>query len=400
MAVIFLTIVTHNLPFPINIITRPLILAPIWLVLLLIYKSQIIFSKYLVSIYFFFLLLFLGSLIFWNDRTIMLGSKITLKWIIIDLYGLFLPILMYLYYISEKDFKGIAIVTSFSLAFIFITAVTSIFGITVYPSAVRELASGGQGNNVMYYKMGIADYSYFAGIVFIFPGLFYLLREKSLNYKNKILLTFSFAILQYSLLLAEFTTALIIATSSSLYSFITPKKSKSSFLSFIILTFIGLFIFKGYVAELFYSIASLTDSPGLKFRLSDIGDFILLGEYKAGSSKTYFSESRLSLIRMSIDKFIENPLIGGGWGGGHSTWFDRLGLFGIFGFVPWVYIFRQQIKLNLANFNNAFSTYYLISFYSCLFLGSLTTMANSLHSGAVLFFILPGIFFLDNLFEK
>ncbi len=396
MVVLFLPIIVMNIPEPLNILTKNLILVPIWLFMCLIYYPSLFASRYIITLFLFFIIMLLGSLTIWDDYIITGMGDITIKWIIIDIYGAFLSILMYQFFLRTEDFKGLALISLITLTFILITSITSIKGLNVFPEAIRDLASGSDTKEIRdsYQRLGIANYPYTASVVYLFPILVYFIKKKDTLTWMRFLVFGFILILLYFLLKTQFTTALVLSLSFILFSIISLKNVGKTYLIYIALIFLFLFVLNSYIADLFYFFSDLVSSVTLKMRLNDIGKVLEIRDFSPYSEDTYFSKFRLSLIHTSWLKFLTNPIFGGGWGGGHSTWIDRLGLFGIVGFFPWILIFWQQVKLNLSIFTNTFKAYYLLSVSSCIILGVITTMANSVQSGVIVFFVVPGLYFI------
>lgn len=400
MAVLFLPIVINNIPPPINKITgTTMLLGVYWLLLVFAFHPKILFSKFLKIIYISVLVFYIGSLTIWDK--IIYSSAISFKWILLDYFGAFLSIVMYLYFIKSRDYKGIAIVSLSGLIFILITSITSIISLNFYPDAVRQLSSGSAGqNDVLYGKMGIAGYTYWTSIVYLFPILVYFIKDKYFKTSQKWIVLLFMIIIFFSLIKSQITTALVLAMFFTIFSFLNRKNLRTSSLILITFTILAMFMLNNYIANFFYYISDITNSELLKLRLFDVGRVFEIQDYSTVSGETYFSQSRLSRISISFENFLMNPLFGGGNSGGHSTWIDKLGVFGIIGLIPWLVIFKQQVKLNLTILDEYFKPFYLLSIISCVLLGILTTTANSTHSGVIIFFVVPGLFFSRYLLQK
>lgn len=398
MVVLFLPVVVYNIPEPFDFFTKTLLLAPIWLIAILFHSPNLLLSKYLLVVYLLFLVLLLGSLTIWSDTIITNIGHITLKWIIIDIFGAFLSILMYQFFIRSEDYKGLALVSIIALFFVLITAVTSIRGLFGFPEAVRNLASGRAGDMLeSYQRMGIANYNYIASIVYLFPILVCFIRNEAFILKSRLLISLYVLLLLFFLLKSEFTTALVLSIIFIVFSIFIQKKYGKTSVLILLIIYLVIFQFNSLLADLFHYISNFVNSETLKIRFNDIGNVLEFRDYSANSGKTYFSDIRLSLVKMSFMQFLKNPLIGGGWGGAHSTWVDRLGLFGLIGFFPWVIIFWQQVRLNFSLLSDSYKPYYLMSVFSCVLLGTLTTMANSPQSGVMVFLIVPGLNYIGYL---
>lgn len=397
MIVIFFPAFVNNLPPPLSIIAgTTLLLGVIWTLLIVFFKSSVFLSKQVIFIAGFAIFLFMGSLIIWSDR--IYSSAINMKWIIIDIFGVYLATIMFLYYIKARDFKGIAIVSLTGLVLIIITSITSIIGLSLFPLAVRQLTSGGAGSNESTYaKIGIAGYTFWIGIIYLFPSLVYLFKYFRFSRYKRVLAVLSVFTLFFALIKAQVSTAIVLAVVFIVYSFIARGNFRST--GFIVFTvaILILFVVNQFIADFFYYVSGLLNSELLQSRIYDVGLVFELQDFDPNSGQTYFSESRLSRIFISIESFLRNPFFGDPITGGHSTWFDKLAIFGLFGFIPWIIIFRQQVSLHLKVLDKQFLSYYFLSVIACIVAGILTTTANSVHSMVILFFVVPGISFIKHI---
>lgn len=393
MIVLFLPIVIENVPSPLSIITGSTVLLGVfWAFLIFVYQPNVLLSKYMTIIYILGTILLIGSLTFWDN--LVYSSSINIKWIILDLFGVFLATIMYLYFIYSKDYKGLAIVSVAALVFIIATSLISIIGLKMFPYAVRELSSGTAGkNDSLYMSLGIAGYTHWIGIIYIFPILIYFLKNKEHFRIKRWIILISIGVLAYSLVKTQITTALIISLFFIVYALINRRDLNSSGVLIVSFVFLSLFMLNHYIASFFYYLSSIMDSELLQSRIRDVGMVFEMQDFNPESGETYFATSRLSRMSISIESFLKNPIIGGPISGGHSTWLDKLGLFGLLGFIPWVVIFWRHTMLNLKLISKSYKPYYLLSVISCLLAGILTTTANSVHSCVVLFFVVPGLYF-------
>lgn len=393
MAVMFLPILIKNIPSPLNIITgTTLLLGAYWVLIIFYSHPKILFHRYLSTIYISVFIYFLGSLTVWDG--LVYSSVINLKWIILDFFGAFLSIMMYMYFLMSRDYKGLAIVSLSGLLFIFITSITSSVSLSFYPEAVRQLSSGSAGqNDALFGKLGIPGYTYWASLVYLIPVIVYFVKDKYLSKTYKRLSFLVLVVILLSLVQAQITTALVLAFLFMIFSLLNRGNLRASGFIIIIVSVSSLFLLNTYIANLFYYASELSNSELLRIRLYDVGQVLELQDYYTSDGDTYFSQSRLSRIAISLENFLLNPIYGGGKSGGHSTWLDKLGVFGLIGILPWIIIFIQQSKFNLRYLGHNFRSTYLLAVISCIILGILTTTANSPHSGIVIFFIVPGLFY-------
>ncbi len=397
MGTIFLPVVFLNIPKPFG---KTYFMGAIWVLSIILWHRKFLLSKYLLVVYVLLMTLLIGANTIWSDRMFgPEGSNISLTWIFQEVFGVFISILMYIYFIKSEDYYGLAIVSIISLIFILITSCTSIIGILSFPGSVRVMASTGtETENLMLMKIGIAAYGFFASLIFICPIFIYYLKDGDTKIFYKGLIIIGLILIFFSLIKSEFITALILSGISIFFSFFVKGSIKRTNIVLVFILLLVFIIFNNIVADTTRLIANLfPDSQLINSHLNDVANVIELGDFSPASKQTYFSSSRLYLSSISFDRFLANPIIGSGWGGGHATWIDRLGMFGLIGFLPWIIIFAQQFKLNISLLYDEFKSFYLLSFYGSVILGFLTTNANSYQAMASIFFLVPGLNYLNYL---
>jgi hypothetical protein len=396
----FLLIISNNLPFP---FTSPLFYLIIWLIVVLIVYPKILISKSLFLIYFFIVVYLFFIPFYWQERVVGWENYVDYKWLRSEIQPVLLAILMYLYFIKSGDFKGLAIVTLFTLVFIVITSITSIIAINVYPTAARELAGALAIREEkelieIYNKMGVGSYGFFNGIAFLFPIFFFFLKKQWSNSIYKILFIGMIILLFLGIIKAKFASALLLSFFFFLSSFFISKYNKHRTLLYAFFSLFFLFFSFSFLSNLFYEASSLFEGTVLQERLYDAGQTIEdpVIDYERSSHHT---GRRLGRIPILIVSFLENPFIGGGVNTGHVFWFDRLSMFGLIGFIPWLLIIKHQIKLNLFLFSEDFKQYYLLSILAFIFLGMIKNMGGN-QIFITIFFITPGMYYLKLLFNN
>jgi hypothetical protein len=150
------------------------------------------------------------------------------------------------------------------------------------------------------------------------------------------------------------------------------------------------------ISDLLYFISDSMQESEVTFRLKDLGNAIEFLDFNPDTSQTYAVSERLGRSLYSLDSFLENPLIGNGLASGHAFWLDRLALFGLLGFCPWLVIYYKNVEYNLKLFNKEYLNYYIITITFSILFGLLKNMGGP-ELWLSLFFIAPGVYFLKNL---
>ena len=400
MGVVFLPVVFNNLPDP---LFRPFFYFVLWILFILVFQFKVLLQKTILPIYLFLLIYFVSIPLFWSDIVIGIDSRINIYWLSTEIGWTFLSVLITTYFIKVKDYYGFGLVTLVALIFMAITSFTSIIGFITFPAATREMAGGlaaATDMEIVYRSMGIGTFAFFTGMAFIFPGLAYYLKRKDLNTKLK-MIVFAFVILSfYSIFKSALTTSMLTALMFFIFGLnVRGNRFLTQVITIFLIIILVFVIFRSQVASLLYYLADLLENVayGTKFKFDDLAKAIEIGDFNPESTKTHISGERLSRSYLSFTSFLENPLVGGGKNAGHAHWLDRLGLFGIVGFIPWVVIFRTQIKQNIRLFSDKYKLFYYLSFIAFIVFGLFKGGLESVETSICIYFIAPGLYFIGNL---
>lgn len=397
MANIFLMIVFNNLPFPLSSVVLYTILFSL---ITLLFYPQLLVTKGMILVYLFVIIYLIGIPLVWNDRQVGWGDPINYRWIVQEMVPVYTSILIFTYFIYVRDFKGLALVVFYTFLFILITSITSIIGLSRFPMAARDsggtLMEQGMYNLLVYYrKIGIATFGFFTGISLVIPVVIYSLKKFHFGIIKGIFYIGSLTIIVYGILMARYTNAILFTVVLFSISIIHLKNLKR-------LTLIGLFALilvilvpSSQIAGLFYFASKQFKGTLTEERLFDAGLTIEFKDIDRLHGKEHAAR-KLGRIPELIDSFIGNPLIGGGENYSHNFWLDRLSLFGLIGFLPWLLIVMYQIRNNLKIFNQDYKPYYILAMFSFIALGFINNMGGS-QFFTIVFFLIPGTYFLKYL---
>ena len=238
-----------------------------------------------------------------------------------------LPICLGYYLINKGDVQyGIFSVVLTSI--FVITAITTIIGCMRYPDAARVLATTktSQDSTAIFYGLNnIGGYGFVYSFVLLYPAVILAFKMKKLN----IFITIGFVILAFTLAItAEYTYALLLLLITSLLFFVRLNISVSRFIFLLILFFVGALVFKSLIGNILLKIGNMIGNDTMTAKMT----VVFLGEEVVGN----VDDSRDALYMFSINKFLENPLLGTfvkGYKvtGGHSFILDNLSLYGLLG---------------------------------------------------------------------
>lgn len=395
MGIVFLPIVFTNIPSPFN---SPFIYLVIWAILLGLFHVDIYLSYSIIPIYLFIFIYFLAIPIFWSNVTVGFNYQIGYVWLLKEISWTLLAILMTTYFIKSRDYYGFGVVSIVAIIFIIITSITSIYGFTLFPSATRQMASGSaayEGLETLFRNMGIGTFGFFSGVAFLVPIFVYYLKNKGLDSRLRLYLFGFTLIILYSIYMSVLTTSLFTALGLFIIGMSIKGVNFTRQVVFpsmiIIITFI---VFSYQIGQLMYLFENIFENTSYEFKFNELGRAFEKSDFNPNSSQNYIAKERLSRSFYSLMSFSENPIIGGGKSMGHAHWLDRLGLFGLLGFLPWVYIFVTQIKQNVKLFTGNYRIYYYLSFMSFIFFGLFKGGLESVEVSICIFFLAPGLYFI------
>lgn len=291
------------------------------------------------------------------------------------------------------------------LIFIIVTCAMTIIGSTINPYIVRASYSSGKEEimNFMFFrKLGIGSYGFITSIPLLFPALIYLYKQKKDEKLKRRILLGAMIIIYATLLKAQIFANIIVATliiAVSTFDF-SKKKDKHMLQISCLVTLIILFaiIPKSFWADLFLMIANLFDSGSvLHYKLTDLASFIAP---KIAISSTGIAD-RSQRYPMLLKALTASPFFGDASynskyayefrAGAHLFWMSRLALWGIVGFVPFVWLMNKNFKAVYSFFRREFKIYYLLSIIAFVALGLMKNI-NFVESFLVLFVIIPGLY--------
>jgi len=385
---LFFKILFENIPLPFS----PYYFITIgWTISLLLFHPKILLSKYLISVYFF--VVYFITLTEFGVYTIEYYRFIE-RFIV----PLFLSISIFQFYYQTKDNRGLTYLTITSLIFITITAITTIIGLISFPMAARTMAGSLQSEGEFelvdkYQKMGIATFSFFSGLAFIFPVLVWKYKNGWGNKIKNVIFRLAILIMLFAFLKAQYTTALVFVIVVSLFAIVSVKNRKQVIFGVLVLLIFLLVLPSSILLSTLADIAAISGSEFLEQRIYDLQLFTSDSEIGSGAS-THIG-GKLGRIPILLESFRSNILFGSNFGSGHNFWFDWLSKFGFIGLIPWLIILKQQISFNLRRLSKENRYYYVLSMSSFILYGFVNNTGGS-HVFIIIFLLVPGLLNMQN----
>ena len=188
------------------------------------------------------------------------------------------------------------------------------------------------------YRMGILSYDTTHSLPMLVPPLIMWIRTKGASKTWKCFCCISLICIVilayiYDVTTVQFLTVFSIVTSMLIY----PNQPKQNRLRILMMSvFVMPFVFSNYLQEGVLNILEKVSEGNLKEKVAE-ARYNLTHDVMTGDM-----ESREKFYTLSVEAFFESPI----WGtnnsskiGGHSAIFDRMGAFGVVGFIPFILIF-------------------------------------------------------------
>lgn len=308
-----------------------------------------------------------------------------------DIGGLMVVSVVYLHIFSGNKYGFGKPLLWIALAIYIITAITTIWGNTIYPEASRMLATGMTGELVLYnvYRaMNIGGFGFVYEVVFPLVILPYVFKAKRIPRLVSMGLYFLVLYLAY---VTQFTVALTVTLGYGLFFLVGRIRNSMDVPKYGIL--LGILIIVALPIILNF-LATSIDSEILSSRFSEMGS-LASGGTTSGTSDV---DERQSAYMTSVIDFLSSPLLGTGKnGGGHSFVLDNLAKYGLIGLIALVIMFRSIFKLYIYPYRkSSFYGYLLLGYIVLLFLVIVNT--SPLYMSVT--FLLPLISYILNSKKK
>ncbi len=222
----------------------------------------------------------------------------------------------------------------------FITAITTILGLNVYPLAARELARGSTYDTSLdftarkniYRSMNIASWSQIYGMLFAIPASLFIWKKK----RNLFFLVFC-VVLGVMMVFSQITFAVLLAIALVFGMLILRESTAKTVIASLVILIIALLVLINLEGILNFAV-QVSNDAGLDFLSTKLGDLQTLLLYRNAVGD---ASSRGELYGRSFDTFLHSPiaglLIGGKAGldniGYHSDFLDMMGTFGLVGLI-------------------------------------------------------------------
>jgi hypothetical protein len=325
-----------------------------------------------------------------------------------EFYNLLVFATIFFYYTSRNDYKGFATLGKLGFFFVIITIITTNIALFIDPMIVRQSAAAFRFSPLqakVFKILGAAGYSYAQAMVCLIPIIFYhiKLNKKILVPKNWLIIIIVLIVITMvrAQVMANFLATVIIL----LISFAGAKKAKLSFIIALITIGIFLVIPTSFYANIFFTLSDFFNPNSLmSYKLKDFAIFIQNPDFTDATGAGLRAQRYPYLLK----EFLANPFLGAAsselhtsiinsepemWG--HLYWMYKFTLWGLPGFLFFVFVLYRIYEKISSMFDPNFRFYYNLSVAAFIFLGLMKNVAGR-EPFLMLIVIIPGIYFLNH----
>lgn len=397
----FFPLLFNNLP---AFIRSHHVWATIWVFSLIVFHPKLLITKTMLYVLTYGLLLFLAVQSIWRNI-----DDWNYTMLFYEFYDIAIAVSIITYFLQRKDYIGLAKITKWSIIFLFITAVMTIFSSAIDPMYARNFSAKDAVSAIKYEEIlsfkhyGGGTYSTAGAFMCLFPLLVYSYKNIKISYLSKKQLITFILIVFFALIGMQILTNILIAIAFFLLALFAEKiGNKSIFIISILIISLALIPKMVYVDSLFTIGKYFENNAELKYKFNDLAIFIKSdGDYENVKSG---AGARAERYPMLFKAFVKSPILGcffhsdklsSGYNtlGGHLHWMNKLAVTGIIFFVLFLFIPLNFIRNNLLYFNSQYKFYYILASLSIISYGLFKTITGR-ETWFAFFILLPGFYYL------
>ncbi|MFW5803830.1 MAG: hypothetical protein ACOCWG_01205 [bacterium] len=323
------------------------------------------------------------------------------KYILEDFYVLVVFTAIWSYFWVKSDFQRLALLSKWAFIFIVITIITTNIALTIDPLIVRKAASSFSEEPFrlrLFNLTGAAGYGYAQAFILLIPPLvYYIKKKKQMVFSRKVLIVI-LTLLFITILRTQVFANFMITSFVLFLAFMESQKRQFIFLYITLFIVIFVIVPDSFYAKIFSTIGSYFDTNSVFY--SKFNDFALFIQNPELDNTTGFGH-RAERYSMLMEAFLANPIWGHASansslnirGGGHLYWMNKLTLWGVPGFLFFVYVLKKIYKsISSSFFNDEIRYYYLLSVLAFIMLGLTKNIAGR-EPWITIIVVIPGLYF-------
>jgi hypothetical protein len=404
MITTYLPVLTNQLP---PVISSHHFWAGIWGVSLLAFYPRILSHKLMITFVLYALFILLASAALWPYMD---GWNRT--GILKELYMFSVGISIYLYFVITRELRDFANIAKWSLVFIFITAIMTIYVAGIDPMYARNVYDRQSETEVLAHRaltrFGPGDYATAMVFMSVFPILVFYYRNKVSKFLNKRNILIFGSVMIFALVSMQIFGNILILMVGLLISIAGVSRIKYSVMILGILIVIATILPKSfYVDSFIYLSEVLEDQEELSFKFADMAYFMETGGSLEEGGAT---AARVERFPMLFNSFIQSPVFGCYFlvdqfeygyreEGGHLYWMNKLTVTGLVGFIFFISVIYLYIKRSTKLIHKDMRFYFLVSLFLIIAYGFIKNVGGR-QTWYMFFVIYPGLCYLPMLHRK
>jgi len=315
-------------------------------------------------------------------------------------FYLFVFTAIWVYYNRKGDFTGLARLGKWGFIFILITIITTNIALFVDPDIVRDSANNADFTPFqmrLFNITGSMDYSYIQAVICLIPIIVYYIKSRQNLLFPRNILIMILILLVLSELRSQVFANIIITIIITILSLISSKNRLITFITVAISFLVIIIIPTRVYSDLISGLSSNFNPESVIYnKLTGIVEFI---ENPGIDSETDIGR-RAERYPLLFDALSSSPFLGHSsyksnlniGAGAHLYWMNRLAIWGIPGFLFFVFVLYRIFRNVSSKFDREYRYYYYLSLLSIILLGMAKAVGGR-EPWLILIVVIPGLYY-------
>lgn len=378
----------------------------IWGISLLFLKPKVLIDKLMIMLYVYGLFLWFMLKYVWTSM-----NEWNTTMLPVEYYQILIGISIITYFNISKDYKGLALITKYTLLFIVITAFMTIFTSFIDPMYARNMfvkTLEGEESRILINKYGAGTYGTVIAFMGLMPVLIYYFKENKYFFiKKKIIVLTIIILISIAIIRMQIFTNILVGLIFVIIAFLSIEKRFRSIIIIGLIFSVFLIVPKNIYINILYDLSnSFNKMQEVSFKFKEFAVYVQTG----GTIYENAVSGRVERFPILVNAFKESPILGNfyntnylGYGYHkdcyHLYWMNKLTVTGLVGFTLFLLIILMFIYNEKKIIKNDFWSYLILSFASIIVYGIFKSIAGR-ECWYIFFVILPGMYYLPLLNKK
>lgn len=327
--------------------------------------------------------------------------------ILYECFYLFVFSAIWNYYNFKRDFNGLAFISKWGILFISVTLITTNIALFIDPTIVRASANNADFSALqtnIYNIFGTMDYSYIQAVICLIPILVFFIKSGDKIFIPRRLLIVILLLIIVTEFRSQVFANILVTIIITALSLISTKNRRITFLTVTLAGLLLLAIPGSFYSSIFTDLSNEFDPESITSqKLKGIALFIDNPEVDKTTDIGRRAERYPLLFEaLSLKPFLghssydSNMNIGAG---AHLYWMNRLAIWGIPGFLFFIFVLYKLFRNIGSQFEPGYRYYYFLSVMTVILLG-LTKAIGGREPWLILIIIIPGMYYLPLIYKN